>query len=194
MSPSPSSGISLLPEELQVSRQRSARGKKANVVAISILVAVAVISGSLFGGSRYLLSQKKKLISDIAQEKSILENKLSGVEGLINIFTSRLNVISTVLKDRVYYSDLLTVLGNTVPEYVQLKEVSVSGNEVRVTGTALNYLSLASFVTNVGLESKGGRVFSGIELTGVSQDKRSGAVQFSAKITIVDEGLKHALK
>jgi len=163
------------------------------MVSLIILFFFIISSGSLFFVGRYFAGRVLSIEDGIATQKNQV-SKLADTENLIFSFSHRLGALDLILSSRQYYSLLITVLGRILPDYVVISDVSLDKSQARLSGSALNFNSLASFISNVSLEGKGASTFSGAELTGTSLDKRSGAVNFSVNLSLKEGGLKNVSK
>jgi len=189
--PKSSPGISLLPQDVQQTKASQEKKRKLRLISLLVLGIFVLSSAASVGVSLYLKGISSSLTSSISQKEKEISS-LGEVEELIKSFSYRLSSISDIFSQRKYYSRLIRTLNDISPERVVLSEITVDGNDVRVSGTALDYFSLAEFISNSSAEGSGGMVFSKAELSGVSLEKRTGGIRFSAVLSIKEGGLSYA--
>lgn len=186
----PKEDITLLPEELQEEKRKEGQRRTLNLVAIGVfLAAVLALSGvlSYYFWVKSQVNAVKKQVA--AEEEKILS--LGEIEHSARSVEAKAKALSKIFEERNSYSILLDTLTKTTPQDISIENFSVTGAEkVSLSGTALNYVSLAKFLSAAVDKEKGGVLFAEAELTSVSLDRQTGTVDFNLNLILKEGGLK----
>ena len=186
----PKQDISLLPEELQEEKRKEGRKRTFNLVGIGAFsVAVLMLSGVLsyyFWVKSQVDTTRKKVA---AEEEKILS--LGEIERSARLVEEKADALNKIFTERNSYSILLDTLTKTTPQDISIQNFSITGVEkLSLSGTALNYVSLAKFLSAAVDAEKGGVLFSEAELTSVSLDRQTGTVKFNLNLILKEDGLR----
>jgi len=123
----------------QLEKAKSIRKKSLVIILIWVLLFAGVEGGLIF------LNQKFKRLG---REKTYLEGQLTSLNkkvGKILLLKERLEKVDKIISSRSDYYPPLNNFFSSVPQGVQIKEVSVNKETIAVTGEG-DILSLAQFI------------------------------------------------
>ncbi len=174
--------VNLLP----VKRKKKAKALPAFIIYGVLLTLLAVvISGYLFwyfNSQVSALTQKKK---ENAAKIAELKNKIKEVENFEaqkKVLEQRKNLVEQLRKNQGLPVRILTEMSNVIPLGVWLQQMTVTGNDIKISGTGFTNEDVVNYVDNL----KRSQFVTDIYLEG-SQKKSEGKVityQFTLKCNI----------
>jgi Tfp pilus assembly protein PilN len=178
--------ISLLPKEVEKKREQEARERFWRRGGLTFLAVAAAFCLGIFIYSLTLNSQLSNLKQDIADEGSKIES-LAEVESEARDLEARVEALTGILGEKIYFSHLLDELTRAVPADVAIVEVTApSETSVSVSGTSRSYVALARFLLNLGAAD----LFETVGLRSVSLNQQTGEANFDLTLGLVKEGLR----
>lgn len=191
-------GINLVSEEVQISRQNKEKERKVNLVFYFSIIFFILGLGGILGTYLYfrsshasLISEQNSLITQIAAQKK--------TEDLLTDLDKRSSFFSSVIKKRLPYSQVVTLLAGLLPQEVVLETLEISDDSVSLSGSSLNYAALAKFIEDNNLRITGEAPsneypFSGVVLRSASLDNKTGTVLFELSFEIDSKVNKEKLE
>lgn len=184
--------INLLPLKVAKKQKTVRLVGKANYAG-SILFSIFLLVAAGLGGYLFLLGRSLTSLTSQSDLLKVEINARSHLEQISDKLSAKSAALITVFNERQRFSYLLEVFSSVIPQGVTVTEFSTEGEEEKlaVSGTANDYPDLSRFLESaVSPETKGGDVFSQVDLTSVSLDDRTGKARFSVKITLKKDALK----
>jgi Tfp pilus assembly protein PilN len=181
-------GIELVPKELEAEKKRVGLLRSARLVGFIFLGAVALTTAVLY----LVVNSRENALSDLNRQVSDREStisELSEIEGKVTALTSKNNLFTKIFSSRKYYSLLLEALQKSTPIGVTVTDLTTVQGEARLSGSVQSYLSLDNFLRSLVDPAKGGALFEEVSLTSVSYDSSTGGAEFTAEVTIEEDGL-----
>jgi len=168
--------INLLPEELRPS-------KKLIWYRLRPYLALAFIFLAIFSSYFYLMVQSRALERELKEiEKQVAINKTGEQTALeeekrLQSLREKKNELEQLAKDRMRWSQFLSVLNDTVPQDVWLTKIEKSPeNKLRITGHSANFKSVGDFF----LALKDFAVLENVKLESVHEvSSRESVLEFS---------------
>ena len=184
------SNINLLPTEVVVRREESAKKKSYNLVAVGFFLVSVVLSLIVSLYSLYLTQSLKGLNTLVKKEEGKI-NDLKILEQDAIRLEDKSSALTEIFNRKKKFSKLLEVLSLMTPEGVKVTSLSSSSTDsLQVSGAADSYINISQFLLNILNPEIGGTVFSGAELNSVNLDERLGGARFLLTLRIKPGSLK----
>jgi len=153
--PAKNKKINLLPQE---DFERSGFGRVLTWLLSSFRIFVTfteiiVISAFL---SRFWLDVKSNDLDDQIRQRNALITANLTFEKQFKATQERLKVFASLAKNK-NTSDTINLVGSYLPTDVKLINVSVTGNDILLTGTSASEFSILQFITNLAASSSLGK-------------------------------------
>jgi Tfp pilus assembly protein PilN len=187
--------INLIPQEEVTVQQKTEAVKTSTYVTLGILVLGVLASLYFYLASNNIKKQIVQLDSDINSLRAQI-TKLSIVEVAARNLDKKFNVLQTLFKERSKYSLLLEELKIRNPDELIVESMDVKTGQATLSGSADNYISIASFINNLMSKNfEGGNallkdVFTSVTLNSVSLEKSSNQVKFFIVVNFDESKLK----
>lgn len=184
------SNINLLPTELVVKREESAKNKSYNLVAVGFFIVSVLLSLIVSLYSLYLAQSLKGLNSLVKKEETKV-NDLKVLEQDAIRLEDKAAALTEIFTRKKKFSKLLEIMSLTTPEGVKITSLSSSSTDsLQVSGAADSYINISQLLLNILNPEIGGLVFSGAELNSVNLDERLGGARFLLTLRLKPGSLK----
>ncbi len=180
----PTSDINLVPKEVQLQKKKRnyqrawlIGGVVQFVLVLAVTVALILIN----------LSQNRAITSaqkDIDRDLKIISSQLATL-GVVKDIENRTNYVRQVFSTRNYYSKLLSLMPTLLPQGATVQQLSVTGDTLKLVGTALSTVDVAKFLKVAVAPDQGGQYFKSVQLRSVSLNQGSGTVQFLIHLDLI---------
>ncbi len=175
------SDINLLPQDIQAAQSRKA--SPVQKIVIGLLVVLAIFIAIIFGASFYVngqlgtLASKAKTLEDQIVSKQATESKLL-------VRNEKAIAVRNVLAQRIDYVGIFRTLKSILPDGVKFTDFSFKeGNSITINGKALSAQDLSTFTTLLLDPSKGGKMFSDVNLSSI-QGREDGSFDFTVSAIV----------
>lgn len=194
-----SQSINLIPKQ-ELEKQAEVKALNlSTIVSFVVLGLVSIISIYLLITTTSLKNQIKTLDSSIANLRSNIKS-LSSIEIIARNLDKKHKVLSSIFKDRLYYSKLLEELNARKPSGVAIVDLNLrENNRLTISGKADTYILVAEF-TNALVDKSftNGNpllkdLFGEVVLNSVNLENKGGGVNFSINVDFKSQKLKEAL-
>lgn len=176
--------INLIPESKQNGRKVD---RWANLILSLVITAVIVIIGGLFIYERVLLVSADK----VEEEAMSVQNEIdqyAEVSAEAETLKKQLTSLNGLLKNHIYWSEILWQLEETTLKNVRFSSLTASGNTVSLVGSAATYSDfskqIVSFMSNPFFA---GYTTSGANLVG--SEGGATSVSFNMNLQLSDDAL-----
>lgn len=175
--------INLLPQPTGKELELLKKKKVVRLLSIFSLVATSVIVLILLGYSLLLLNEKAVVKRKIQEVEGEI-NRLADRESLLRGYKQKIQFLTQVFEKRQNFSSVLSDLWLIRPEGVGFSEITLTGNQVAVSGNALSKDSVSQFVNQIGqIRSLGEKEVTKVILNSVVLDK-TGVYRFSIQVKL----------
>lgn len=194
-----SQSINLIPKQ-ELEKQAEVKALNlSTIVSFVVLGLVSIISIYLLITTTSLKNQVKTLDSSITNLRSNIKS-LSSIEIIARNLDKKHKVLSSIFKDRLYYSKLLEELNARRPNGVNIVDLNLrENNRLTISGKADTYILVAEF-TNALVDKSftNGNpllkdLFGEVVLNSVNLENKGGGVNFSINVDFKSQKLKEAL-
>lgn len=194
-----SQSINLIPKQ-ELEKQAEVKALNlSTIVSFVVLGLVSIISIYLLITTTSLKNQIKTLDSSITNLRSNIKS-LSSIEIIARNLDKKHKVLSSIFKDRLYYSKLLEELNARRPAGVTIVDLNLrENNRLTISGKAETYILVAEF-TNALVDKSftNGNpllkdLFGEVVLNSVNLENKGGGVNFSINVDFKSQKLKEAL-
>jgi type IV pilus assembly protein PilN len=170
------------------------RKKKPKAVPVFIINSVLFILAAVIA-SGYLYYYYSSQIASLQQQKKAnettiadLKNKIKEVENYESqkqTLEKRTGIIEQLKKNQSLPVKILSEMGNVLPNGVWLQSMSVSGNEIKISGTGFTNEDVVNYEKNL----KKSELFTDVKLHGTQKSTTGKVVTYQFNITCkVKEG------
>ncbi len=150
------------------------RESKLNTgAAVGVGVITVVIIGFLYMTQSQTLAKTKNTLNEKKAKKVQLkdvENTLRELEKTQKDLSNKVSLISQLKLRQESTVKMMDEVSNALPEWVWLTSLGFSGNQVRLSGKALNNNLIANFINNL----KATDSFTNVDFKKSSRTKQSG--------------------
>ncbi|MBI3376857.1 MAG: PilN domain-containing protein [Nitrospirae bacterium] len=170
------------------------RKKKPKAVPVFIINSVLFTLAAIIA-SGYLFYYKSSQLASLQQQKKTneatiadLKNKIKEVENYETqkqTLEKRKGIIKQLKKNQSLPVKILSEMGNVLPNGVWLQSMSVSGNDIKISGTGFTNEDVVSYEKNL----KKSELFTDVKLHGTQKSAAGKVVTYQFNITCkVKEG------
>jgi len=175
--------INLIPQEERIQQTKSKVVKVSTWLSLAVLGIVVGISGYFYYKAYNLKKELKNLETSVTNLRSDI-TKLSDIEINARNLYKKSNTLSSIFKERIYYSKLLSELETSIPSSVSIKSFSLGKDDsISISGQADDYNSVQDF-SNKLLSME---VFTEVQLNSVSLEGQSSKVDFFILVKYSEE-------
>lgn len=182
--------INLIPDQEVREQKKEKVVKVSSVFSILLLLIVAGVSAYFWYRTSTLQNQLNSLKTEIESHRQSI-NSLKDIEVIARTLDARYKIVSDIFTTRTRYSVLLDELNRRVPTNIKIESFGISGeegNEINLSGTGTDYLSIARFIDTLSdgdyelaaPEMK--KLFTDVTLNSVSLDGQNQAVSYTLVI------------
>jgi Tfp pilus assembly protein PilN len=181
-------GIELVPKELEAEKKKVGLLRSVRLIGFVFLGAAILAIALLYLVVNSRSSSLDSLNQQISDKESRIAEMAETEEKVITLATKN-TLLTKILATRSYYSLLLEALQRSIPVGVDVSDLITVGEKARLSGSVQSYLSLDSFLRSLVDPAKGGTLFEEVSLTSVSYDATTGEAEFTAEVTLEEDGL-----
>ncbi len=181
------SDINLLPQDVLAAQSRKASPLQKLVIGLLVLFAVFILL--IFGASFWVngqlgsLAAKTKTLEDQIVSKQTTESKLL-------VRNEKAIGVKNILNQRIDYIGMFRTLKSILPDGVRFTDFNFKeGNSITINGKALSAQDLSTFTSLLLDPSKGGKMFSEVNLSSL-QGREDGSFDFTVSAIVATTGGK----
>ena len=137
----------------QAERPSFSLGAKQGDIILLIVLAIAAI---VVGTQRYLLTSKRSNMQEVERQKRrerdellVYIKKVEQLEARREALRHKISVINELKKNQRGPVRIMDEVSRALPELVWLSKLSLKGDGVQITGTAMDENAVANFIANL---------------------------------------------
>lgn len=175
------SDINLLPQDIQAAQ--STKASPIQKVVVVLLILSILFIGGVFGVNIFANGR----LNSVNDEAKKLEEQIvakQATESKLLVRNEKAIGVKNILAQRIDYIGMFRTLKSILPDGVRFTDFSFKeGSSITINGKALSAQDLSTFTSLLLDPSKGGRMFSDVNLSSI-QGREDGSFDFTVSATV----------